>query len=109
MLPGRQLIGEIENILFDLDAPEYELSFKLEQYILEQGSFFLKKWHAIKKNHNNKQEQLNMIFDTIQSEVDLELEEAEEKTKYLRLIDRELDQFIWKESTSLRRVNFVMG
>lgn len=34
------------------------------------------------------------MFDTIQSEVSPELEEAEEKAKNLSSIDRELDRFI---------------
>ena len=96
MLPGRQLISEIENLLFDLDLDEYELSSKLEQYILDRGEFLLNEWHDIQKNFSDKdkREHLFLIFDTIQSEVSPEIDEAEEKVKNLSSIDRELDRFI---------------
>ena len=85
MLPGRQLINEIENLLFDLDFDECELSSKLEQYILDHGEDFLDEWHDIQKNFKDKdkQEHLFLMFDTIQSEVYSELEEAEEKVEKL--------------------------
>lgn len=96
MLPGRQLIDEIENLLFDLDFKEYELSSKLEQYILDHGDFFLNEWHDIQKNFSDKdkREHLLLMFDTIQSEVSPELEEAEGKVKYLSSIDSELDRLM---------------
>ena len=96
MLPGRQLISEIENLLFDLDVDEYELSLKLEQYILDNGEFLLHEWHDIQKEFSDKdkREHLFLMFDTIQSEISPELEEAEEKVKNLSSIDRELDRFI---------------
>ena len=40
MLPGRELINAIEQTLSDLDADEWELSEKLEQYIIENGDEF---------------------------------------------------------------------
>ncbi len=100
MLPGRQLISEIENLLFDLDVDECELSSKLEQYILDHGEFLLNEWHDIQKNFSDKDklEHLFLMFDTIQSEVSPELEEAEEKVKILSSIDRELDRFIAESS-----------
>ncbi len=100
MLPGRQLISEIENLLFDLDVDEYELSSKLEQYILDNGEFLLNEWHDIQKNFSDKdkREHLFLMFDTIQSEVSPELEEAEEKVENLSSIDRELDRFIEESS-----------
>ncbi len=100
MLPGRQLISEIENLLFDLDVDEYELSSKLEQYILDHGEFLLNEWHDIQKSFSDKDKQkhLFLMFDTIQSEVSPDLEEAEEKVKNLSSIDRELDRFITESS-----------
>jgi len=96
MLPGRQLINEIENLLFDLDFDECELSLKLEQYVLDNGDFLLSEWHDIQKEFSDKdkREHLFLMFDTIQSKIYPELEEAEEKVKNLSSIDRELDRFI---------------
>ncbi len=40
MLPGRELINEIEKTLSDLDADEWELSVILEPYIIDNGDEF---------------------------------------------------------------------
>lgn len=70
MLPGCELINAIEQTLSNLDADEWELSEKLEQYIIDNGDEFLTEWREIKRDYSEEstQEQLNLIFDVIQSE-----------------------------------------
>lgn len=61
MLPGRELINAIEQTLSNLDADEWELSEKLEQYIIDNGDEFLTEWREIKRDYSEEstQEQLN--------------------------------------------------
>ena len=95
MLPGRELINEIEQTLSDLDADEWELSGKLEQYILDNGDEFLTEWREIKHDYpGNTKEQLNLIFDVIQSEAYSESEKLQARVDFLDEINDELENLI---------------
>ena len=96
MLPGRELINEIEQTLSDLDADEWELSAKLEQYIIDNGDEFLNEWREIKRDYSEKstREQLFLMLDTIQSEADSEREKLQARVDILDEIDDELDNLI---------------
>jgi hypothetical protein len=96
MLPGRELINEVEQTLSDLDADEWELSAKLEQYIIDNGDEFLKEWREIKRDYSGKSAkgQLSLIFDVIQSEAYSEREELQARVDYLDEIDDELENLI---------------
>ena len=100
MLPGRELIDEIERTLYDLDVLDWELSGSLEDYIINNGEYFLKEWQDIKKTFTdkNKREQLNLILDVIQSEAYSEREELEARVSHLDKIDEELERLIqWED------------
>ena len=96
MLPGRELINAIEQTLSDLDADEWELSEKLEQYIIDNGDEFLTEWREIKRDYSGKstQEQLNFIFDVIQSEAYSESEKLQARVDFLDEINDELENLI---------------
>jgi hypothetical protein len=96
MLPGRELINAIEQTLSDLDADEWELSEKLEQYIIDNGDEFLTEWREIKRDYSGKstQEQLNLIFDVIQSEAYSESEKLQARVDILDEINDELENLI---------------
>ncbi len=71
MLPGRELINEIEKALSDLDVMRWELSGNLADYILDRGDFLLEQWREIKRDYSkeSKREQLSMMFDLIPTTV----------------------------------------
>ncbi len=96
MLPGRELINAIEQTLSDLDADECELSEKLEQYIIDNGDEFITEWREIKRDYSEKstQEQLNLIFDVIQSEAYSESEKLQARVDFLDEINDELENLI---------------
>ena len=96
MLPGRELINAIEQTLSDLDADEWELSEKMEQYIIENGDEFLTEWREIKRDYSGKstKEQLNLIFDVIQSEAYSESEKLQARVDILDEINDELENLI---------------
>lgn len=96
MLPGRELIDEIEQTLCDLEADEWELSGNLENYIIEHGDYFLDEWRAIKKNFSEKsaREQLFLMLDTIQTEANSDREKLQARVDILDEIDDELDNLI---------------
>jgi hypothetical protein len=96
MLPGRELIEEIERRLYDLDADEWELSEKLEEFILEKGDFFLSDWRDIRRNFADRgpREQVDLILDVIQSEAYEESEKLRARVDFLDQIDDELEKLI---------------
>ena len=100
MLPGRELINEIEQTLYDLDVLDWELSGSLEDYIIDNGEYLLKEWQDIKNNFakKSKREQLNLMLDVIQSEAYSEREELEARMSHLDKIDEELERLIeWED------------
>ena len=100
MLPERELINEIERTLYDLDVLDWELSGSLEDYITDNGEYFLKEWQDIKSNFakKSKREQLNLMLDVIQSEAYSEREELEARMSHLDKIDEELERLIeWED------------
>lgn len=98
MLPGRQLIDEIECQLDKLDVLDWELSTELEQYILDNGDELLEEWEEIQKDYSDKREQLNLMFDSIQSEVYTSITDLESRLDRLEKIDDELDRLIkWED------------
>lgn len=96
MLSGRELINEIEKMLSDLDADEWELSGALEQYILDNGDDLLNEWQDIQRNFSDKSKryQLDLMLDAIQSEVHSECNELQARINLLDKIDEELDKLI---------------
>ncbi len=61
MLPGGQVIDEIECQLDELDVFDWELPMELEQYILDNGDELLVEWKEIQEDYSDKREQLNCI------------------------------------------------
>jgi hypothetical protein len=96
MLPGRELIEEIERTLYGLEADEWELSEKLEEFILEKGDFFLSEWRDIRRNFTDRstREQVDLILDVIQSEAYEESEKLRARADFLDQIDDELEKLI---------------
>lgn len=96
MLPGRKLINEIEQTLSDLDTVDWQLSGKLEDYILEHGDYFLDEWRDIKRSFSDKSTrvQLSLILDVIQSEAYSEREKLQARVDILDEIDDELEDLI---------------
>lgn len=101
MLPGRELINEIERSLDELDADEWELSAALEDYILESGEEFLEEWRDIQNDSfsdESKREKLNILLDSIQANVNSEIDRLESRLAKLNEIDDELEKLIeWEE------------
>jgi len=101
MLPGRELINEIERALDELDADEWELSATLEDYILENGEELLEEWKDIQNgslSEESKREKLNILFDSIQADVNSEIDRLESKLAKLNEIDDELEKLTeWEE------------
>lgn len=100
MLPGRALINEIEEILDDIDADEWEFSTQLEDYILERAEYFVSEWEEIKRDYADKgaRERLRLMLDTIQSEAFSEREELAARVDCFDKIDTELENLIqWDE------------
>jgi len=96
MVPGRELIEEIERALYDLDADEYELSEKLEDFIIEKGEYFLSEWRDLQRNFTDrgKREQVDLMLDVIQSEAYEESEKLRVRVDFLDQIDNEIEELI---------------
>jgi hypothetical protein len=95
MLSGRELINEIEQMLSDLDADEWELSGALEQYILDNGDDLLNEWQDIQRNFSDKSKryQLDLMLDTIQSEVHSECNELQSCPSQKTVLSEMIDKF----------------
>jgi hypothetical protein len=96
MLPGRELINEIEQSLSDLDTDQWELSAKLEDYILGNEDYFLGEWREIKRDYPEKsaRNQLSLMLDLIQSEAYSERKKLKASIDILAEIDDELENLI---------------
>ncbi|MBU1344510.1 MAG: hypothetical protein KKD66_23090 [Proteobacteria bacterium] len=98
MLPGRQLIDEIESQLDKLDVSDWELPTELEQYILDNGDELLEEWEETQKDYSDKREQLNLMFDSIQSAVYTSITDLENRLTRLEKINDQLDGLIeWED------------
>ncbi len=98
MLPGRQVIDEIECQLDELDVFDWELPTELEQYILDNGDELLVEWKEIQEDYSDKREQLNLMFDAIQGEVYSSISDLETRLARLEKVDDQLDKLIeWED------------
>lgn len=98
MLPGRQLINEIESQLDKLDVLDWELPTELEQYILDNGDELLDEWVEIQRDYPDKREQLNMMFDSMQGEVYENITDLENRLSKLERINDQLEELIeWED------------
>ena len=98
MLPGRRLIDEIESQLDKLDVFDWELPTELEQYILDNGDELLDEWVEIQRDYSDKREQLNLMFDSIQSAVYASITDLDNRLNRLEKINDQLDELIeWED------------
>ncbi len=96
MLPGRELINTIEQTLSDLDVDDWQLSEKMEEYIIDNGDYFLDEWQGIKRDFPDEstREKLNLILDVIQSEAYSECGDLQSRIDKLDGITDELNGLI---------------
>ncbi len=100
MIPGRALIYEIDQLLFDLHPDEGEISGKLDQCIidtisdkLDRGEDLYEEYEDIKRTYKEgTKERLNAILDMIIGEVEEELRYIEPRIEMLREAEDELEK-----------------
>ena len=100
MLPGRELIYEIEKLLFDHHSDEGDISGRLDDYIIESISDQLdnpetlgEEYESIKREYpEGSKERLNAILDMISGEVESEISHIEPRLDTLEKIESELEK-----------------
>ena len=99
MLPGRALVNEIEQLVFDLH--QQEVPDALERYIVEILSDRLdpdyglyEEFQRIKKEYPHPQERLKAILEAISSEVFEEMSQLEERAALLADVVKEIGFFM---------------
>ena len=100
MLPGRALIYELEQLLFEHHPDAEEISGKLDEYIidsvsdkLDQGDSLHEEYEGIKQRYpEGSKERLNALLDMILGEVEEEIESIEPRAEMLREIEDELEK-----------------
>ena len=100
MLPGRELIYEIEKLLFDHHPEEGDISGIFDDYIIDSISNQLNddeslggEYKEIKRQYpEGSKDRLNAILDMISGEVENEISHIEPKLETLNKIESELEK-----------------
>lgn len=97
-VPGRVLVDEIERMLDELGVEDWELSTKLETYLVENGDDLLEQWREIKAGNESKREKVNLLLDEIESEIFEKRELLEKQLEDFNEIEGELERLIeWED------------